>query len=153
MSSYKTRHITFKELITVNDWKVKVYTITKTQKFENSEFYNNVLNKLPEWLAMTNSFNANHEHIAFLILHFGTEGIFSIINWWVGENMLNTNIFISDYEEPQTFKKISGDGLAPCIWELEVINHERLSWIKNVLKPNITRNYHKYLNDYINLEL
>jgi len=94
---------------------------------------------------MGNSFNANHNHMAFLILHLGTEGIFSLINWWVGENMLNTHIFLSSYDSPTQFQKISGDGLLPCIWELEVINHEKTAWVENVLKQPKSPNYETYL--------
>ena len=74
---------------------------------------------------MENSFNSSNEKIGFLILHSGTEGIFSLINWWVGENMLNTHIFLTAPKKPMDFTQISGNGLAPCIWELEVIYHER----------------------------
>lgn len=66
--------------------------------------------------------------------------------------MLNTNIFMTNPEIPHQFKKISGDGLAPCIWELEIINHERISWTSNVLKQH-NPNYEKYLNDTINIEI
>ena len=153
MEVYRTRHINFKELITINDWKVKVYTISKTKEFNHPEYYNQMLQQLPHWLKMENSFNASHDNCAFLILHAGTEGIFSIINWWVGRNMLNTHVFVSDFESPDTFTRISGDGLAPCIWELEVINYERLSWMKHVLKQPSDPDYKTYLNDTIRLEL
>lgn len=67
--------------------------------------------------------------------------------------MLNTHIFITNYDAISEFKKISGDGLAPCIWELEIINHERISWITNILKQHISPNYKYYLNDVINTEI
>ena len=102
---------------------------------------------------MENSFNANHDSIAFLILHEGTEGIFSLINWWVGQNRLNTNIYITEHHQLDTFKKISGDGLAPCIWELEIINHERLTWINEVLKLTPQPNFKRYLDTTINVML
>ena len=40
-----------------------------------------------------------------------------MMNWWVGKNMLNTNIFMTNPNKPSEFEKISGDGLALCIWE------------------------------------
>ena len=39
------------------------------------------------------------------------------------------------------------------IWELEIINHERISWTKNILKQNQNPNYQEYLNDVINIEI
>ena len=153
MEEYKTRKINFRELVQIDDWQVKVYTISKIGEFDHPVFYKNVLAQLPNWLKQKNSFEASHDKIAFLILHSGTEGLFSLINWWVGKNMLNTNIFMTDPHRPSEFEKISGDGLAPCIWELEVINHERISWTNTILKQNIEPQYDAYLNDTISTEV
>ncbi len=67
--------------------------------------------------------------------------------------MLNTNIFISNSENPFKFERISGNGLALCVWELEVINHERLSWTNNVLKQYSMPKYKKYSVDVINIKI
>lgn len=152
MEAYKTRKIKFKELIEIGDWKIKVYTISKIGEFQHPIFYKNVLNQLPNWLQLDNSFDASNNKIGFLILHAGTEGIFSLINWWVGRNMLNTHIFFTKPDQPNTFKKISGDGLVSCVWEMEIINHERISWLNNVLKKEVP-DYKNYLKDIINTEI
>ncbi len=153
MSKYKSRPIKFKEIIGINGWKLKVYTITKGGSFHHPEFYKSVKENLPSWLSLKNSFNHDNDNIGFLILHSGNEGVFSIINWWVGENMLNTHIFFSDYQSNNNFKKISGDGLAPCVWELEVIYHEKKSWTKNVLKKLPDADYDNYILDTLNTEV
>jgi hypothetical protein len=152
MEIYQTRKIKFKELIKLDDWLIKVYLIAKTGEFEDDSFYENVQTVLPKWLSYDNGFDSSNDRIAFLILHAGTEGVFSLINWWVGKNMLNTHIFLSKYDQIDQFKMISGAGLAPCIWELEVINHERVSWINNILKSS-NPDYANYLNEVINKEL
>ena len=153
MKKYKTRKIQYKELIEINDCKIKIYTISKVGEFNHPIFYRNVINELPKWLNMENSFDSTNDKVGFLILHSGSEGIFSLINWWVGKNMLNTNIFMTSPEKPTEFEKISGDGLAPCIWELEIINHERVSWTNNILKKEPKPQFESYLNDVINKEI
>ena len=153
MENYKTRKIKFKEIVEIDTWQVKVYTISKSGAFNHPLFYKSVISQLPSWFQQENSFDATNDKMAFLILHAGTEGIFSLINWWVGKNMLNTHIFMTNPEKPNEFEKISGDGLAPCIWELEIINHERISWIKNVLKQIPNPHFKEYLNDTISIEL
>ena len=153
MEKYETRKIQFRELIKINDWKIKVYTISKVREFNHDTFYQNALKELPEWLKIDNGFDSSNDKIAFLILHSGKEGIFSLINWWVGKNMLNTNIFMTDPKTPDNFKKISGNGLAPCIWELEIINHERESWTSNILKKEPKPQFENYLKDVINKEV
>ena len=153
MKAYQPRTIRFSEIIQVNEWNVKVYTIAKTGASNHPEFYKNAVAKLPEWLVLNNSFDASHEKMAFLILHAGTEGFFSLINWWVGKNMLNTHVFITEPEQPHQFKKISGDGLFACIWELEVINHERISWTNYIIKQALSPDYNAYLRDQYNGEI
>jgi len=150
IDQYKPRYIRFSEILTIGDWQVKIYSISKTATFQATDIYQYALDELPKWLEIRNSFDASHDRIAFLIIHAGTEGVFSIINWWVGKNMLNTHIFFTDYENPGQFKKISGDGLSPCIWELEVIDYERKSWIENVLKKPEGPTYKTYLKDQYN---
>lgn len=150
MNEYKVRKIAFKELLELGDWKIKIYTISKFENFNHPEFYEQAKLQLPIWLKMKNSFDSSHDKTSFLILHAGTEGIFSLINWWVGKNMLNTHIFMTNPNEPTIFNKISGDGLAPCIWELEVINHERISWMDNILKQAANPNFEAYLEDVYN---
>lgn len=150
MTMYKTREIKFNSIVEVEGWKIKVYTISKNQQFEGNITLTAAINKFPEWLNKTNGFDDSNDKIGFLICHSGTEGVFSILNWWVGKNMLNTHIFFSEYSRPQEFKRISGEGLAPCIWELEVINRERNSWIEHILKQPENPNYNAYLNDTFN---
>ncbi len=147
MNTYQKRHLAFKEVLSIGDWQVKVYTISKTSAFDHPIFYKNVLAQLPQWLQMKNSFDASNDKIAFLIIHAGTEGIFSLINWWVGSNMLNTHIFITPPDNPISFDKISGDGLFACIWELLIINHESVAWRKHILEPYPKSNYAAYLAD------
>ncbi len=144
---YQPRKIDFKEVLTIHDWAIKVYTITKDRYLNNSEIFDAVKNELSNWLNLKNCFNYKNDKIGFLIIHFGTEGIFSIINWWVGQNMLNTHIFFSDYSNPKIFNKVSGDGLAPCVWELEVINFEKNSWTEHVLKKFPSPEFRKYIED------
>jgi hypothetical protein len=153
MGEYKTRKIQFLKTITFDAWRVKIYTISKDGNFDHPVFFKNMMTELPKWLKMENSFNPKTDKIAFLILHAASEGILSIINWWVDDNMLNTHIFLTHYEDTSAFEKISGDGLGPCIWELEIMNHERLSWLNNVLKEAPQPNFERYLNDVINKEL
>ncbi len=153
MTNYKPRIIKFEELYSLLDWNIKIYTISKDGEFNYPEFCIHVKNKLLNWLDQKNSFNPDHEHIGFLILHAGTEGLFSIINWWVGKNMLNTSIYFTEWNAMDHFKKISGDGLAPCVWELEVINYERIAGMNHVLKKQANPDYQAYLMKCYNGEV
>lgn len=151
--SYQSRQIRFREIIQVNSWQIKVYTIAKTGNFTQEAAYQSAIEQLPQWLAKENSFNAQHDHIGFLILHAGTEGVFSLVNWWVDGSMLNTHIFISPYQSPSSFTLISGNGLAPCVWELAIINHERVAWTQHFLKKAPQVDIQSYLLDQYNANI
>ncbi len=153
MKIYRSRKIEFRETIAIKDWTIKIYTISKGETFNHPEFYQTVKKELEKWLLLDNSFNPNNDKIGFLILHSGNEGIFSIINWWIDRHMMNTHIFLSKLNDPISFTKVSGDGLAPCIWELEIINHERISWMTHVLKSSSGPDYSNYINDTITVEI
>jgi hypothetical protein len=99
-----------------------------------------------------NSFDSSHEHMAFMIIYEGTEGVFVLINTWEGNNMLQTHIYITN-DGGESFKKISGDGLFTCIWELEVIDFERKVWLKHLVKNNNNPYYDKYLEENLNIKL
>lgn len=144
---YQPRQIDFKENVIIEDWAIKVYTIAKDTNLMELGNFDAINSELPNWLNLKNSFNSTTDKIGFLIIHFGIEGIFSIINWWVGQNMLNSNVFFSTYSNPSIIKRISGDGLVACIWELEIINFEKNSWTENVLKKFPNPNFDKYKDD------
>lgn len=150
---YVMRYIYFSELIKVSDWNIKIYTISDKKEFESQTTYMWAKQNLKSWLNQVNSFNPNHEQVAFLILHEATEGIFSLINTWVGKNMLQTHVYLTKYDKPNSFEKISGDGLFACVWELEVINHERKSWMKHILMQEENPDLEHYLKDTIDTYL
>ncbi|OWW21020.1 hypothetical protein AYR66_17610 [Noviherbaspirillum denitrificans] len=69
---------------------------------------------------------------AFLILHEANDGSFFLLNWWTGENMLGSRVF---YQAPgaESFSDFAGSRIACCVWELEVMKHERDRWVREVL--------------------
>jgi hypothetical protein len=149
---YKKRNIRFKEQLTNSDWSTKAYTISENENFKAVSTYEEVKKNLPIWLEQLNSFDSRHENVSFVILHEASEGVFVLVNTWVGKNMLQTHIYLSKYEDPTKFEKISGDGLFACVWELEVINHERNAWTKHVLKRGANPDSKSYLNEILNTE-
>ncbi|BDD06494.1 hypothetical protein [Aureibacter tunicatorum] len=148
--AYQKRKIAFYEILYIDGWSVKVYMISKEDEFKHMRLYEQVKLKIKEWLGFENGFNSKHHHMAFLILHAGDEGVFSIINWWVGENMLNSHVFLTKKPELCDFHKISGDGLTFCVWELAIVNHERQAWLDCFLLQSSEPQYSTYLKDTLN---
>ncbi|MCK8521783.1 hypothetical protein M0D21_09385 [Aquimarina sp. D1M17] len=148
---YKPRSILFNELFMVENWAVKIYQITNKTKFTSSNIYKNVIHHLPAWLKqLENSRLPIYKH-AFLIVHEAREGIWILLNWWTGGEMIETKVFFSNFENPAviTNSPYNTNSLL-CVWELEVFAHERISWIENVLKKAETPDFIGYSNDVLN---
>lgn len=147
---YRPRRIEFKELAKVGDWHVKVYTITKEEKFTSYETLENVRLQLPKLLHSAQHSNLPTYKTAFIMVHQAREGVLILLTWWTGGEMVESKIFFSDYAtpdkiEPSPFK----DKALVCIWELEVFAHERKAWIDHVLSKPMDPDINGYLNSHL----
>jgi hypothetical protein len=57
MKGYKPRKVEFNQIASVNDWRVKVYTITNRASFESKMVLENAIARLPEWLEKSTRLN------------------------------------------------------------------------------------------------
>lgn len=146
---YEQRKIDFVETISVNEFKVKIYTITNRSEFESQATLTSCIEALPNWLNNAKgSTIPTHRH-AFLIVHEAREGVLILLSWWTGENMVETKIYFADFKTPADVKiSIYNPKQLVCIWELEVFYHERKAWIKHVLSKSNKPDFIAYQNDY-----
>ncbi len=143
---YKKRPVRFLEIIQVNGWQIKVYSISVRQPVVDASWIELVRQQLPEWLNKTGNHTLPTYKIATLILHEGREGCFAIISWWVDENMLQLFVYLADYNTTTSFKLFSDNGIVTCVWEMAVLWFERNAWVNCVLKnPGDPDSIKKYL--------
>lgn len=148
LKSYKDRKIEFIEVTTVNNWHVKVYTITNKESFNSVKALGIIVNNLKNWLP-TSSILPIHD-CAFLVVHEGREGIWILINWWTDGEMLETKLYFIDYKDPTKItKSIYEPKRLICVWELEIVIHERKAWINHILKKASNPDFKNYLTDYL----
>lgn len=50
---------------------------------------------------------------------------------------------------PWRFDSLRDTGLAMCVWELQVIQHEREAWLRHVLTPSGRHDVPAYLADVL----
>jgi hypothetical protein len=134
MTSYAPRYFRFHGLWTLPEWQVKVYSIRHASRREPDSRDLETAKALatPKLRAI----NAKHHHgAAFLILHFGADGDYLLIDWWTGGNMLQQTLFVRLNNQPD-FEDMTGSGLLACVWELHIIDAERRAWIECVLKKD-----------------
>ena len=145
---YKARTISFWSNMNIHDWTVKVYTISNRKQFESVTILNHCAKHLPVWVThMEHSTLPTYKH-AFLIVHEAREGVWILLNWWTGGEMIETKVFFANYDTPDiiTDSPYNTNSLL-CVWELEVFAHERASWIRYVLSKAKSPDYEGYKND------
>ena len=147
---YEPRLVSFERIEEVNELKVKVYTISKGEEFRSTVTLENAISNLEEWLKISKKLGLTTHGIANLIVHEGRDGVWSLVNWWVGGEMLQNLTFFSPRSSPDEFEVCPEDGSMACVWEMSVVCHERKAWMKHVLKNAKSPNFKGYLDDVIN---
>ncbi|SHG67891.1 hypothetical protein [Flagellimonas flava] len=148
--AYRPRKISFLQLSEVDDWKVKIYAITNKKEFTSYTILQKAITKLPLWLKKAEKSKIPLHRMAFLIVHEAREGVWILINWWTGGEMIETKVYFARYNAPNLIRKSphSPHSLL-CVWELEVFLHERKTWIKEVLQNPGQPRFNNYLHDVI----
>lgn len=146
---YKPRKVEFEQLLKVGDWRVKVYTITNRGAFKSRKVLENALANLPKWLARSKKFGFPTYGAAFLIVHEGRDGVWSLINWWIGGEMLRSLTFYTTDDDPNEFKITPKEGGMACVWEMAVISYERAMWVEYILRRADNPDFEGYLQNYI----
>ena len=151
--TYRPRKIEFHKLLTVNNWHVKIYSITLNSNFQSLKILKRIENELPMFLTAANESTLPTYKIAFLIAHEAREGVWILINWWTGGEMIETKVYFVNYNDPHLITKspyFSNSLL--CVWELEIFAHERQSWINSILKKATNPDFKYYLGDIMKSE-
>jgi len=148
--TYKPRKIEFQQLVTTEDWNVKVYSITNKEEF-NVSIIENVLSELPNWIALAKKSDLPVYDIAFLIIHEAREGFLIVFNWWTAGEMVETKVYFANFNTPGVINVYPYHPKSLlCIWELEIFAHERKAWIHNVLSQANDPKFKAYLADTLN---
>ncbi len=152
-NEYKTRSTRFMGTISTNGWTIKVYGISIKNAPIPNELIEHAKPNLTKWLEKSNDYPLPTYKIATLIIHEGREGVFTLLNWWIDENMLQNHVYFSTYDKPEHFEYFSDRGIMCCVWELAVMWFERNAWIKHVLSKNSKPDFTAYLNETFNAEV
>lgn len=134
LEAYVDRPIAYYELIRVGEWQVKTYRIGDFAHKRSEEIFSQALDQLPLWLGKAENTGLPVYQIAFLIFHEGREGMWMLLNWWTGGEMLQTHVYFCGYPREARIQPASHEGGLICVWELEVVLHERKAWIKHALR-------------------
>jgi hypothetical protein len=142
---YRPRRICFLELWTFDGWKIKVYNICEKESDWNKDFIAVAKSIAKTKIRGPEGGKSNHR-IGFLTIHLAKQFNQIIFDWWACQNELRHFVFKAENDN-QTFENITSSGEAFCIWELRVIQHERDSWVRNILRNPIGSDFIAYYDD------
>ena len=152
--TYQPRIISFETKLELDTWNIKVYTISKQNKFASQAILENSIAQLPKWLKEIEASNLPIYQQAFLIVHEAREGVWILLNWWTGGEMVQSKVFFSHFDRPdQIVDSPYKTSSLLCVWELEIFAHERKSWIDHILSKPEQPEYSKYELDTLNVQL
>ena len=146
---YSDRTIAFEGLQSIDDWQVKVYSISQHDRFQAAQSLHDVQAQLPTLLAAVKQSPLPLHRHAFVIVHEAREGIWVLLSWWTGGEMLETITRFVRYAAPEELLPSPHTGALVCVWELEVILHERQAWIRHVLSKAVEPDYARYQTDVL----
>jgi hypothetical protein len=129
---YEPRPIRFQAVQHLKDWKLKVYTISADHTSVPQEAINAARNFTSGVLSSVR--DQSHYHTGYMIVHKAREAYFYLVGWWTGENMLCQEVKMAPLNNPEQIKPLDNTAIIACVWELEVIDFERKSWMKHLLK-------------------
>ncbi len=153
MRIYKPRKVEFTRMVTTGGWSIKVYQITCRLKFESEGVLDNAVSNLPRWLEKSKTLGFETYRAAFLIVHEGRDGVWTLLNWWTGGEMLHSITFYTDFNQPDEFQMLPKEGFMACVWEMAVTIFEREMWIEHILKKAGNPDFTAYLEAKLNKEV
>lgn len=83
--------------------------------------------------------------VGFVLVHRARPADFVLIDWWERGLDLRQRYFRADHGHPGELEELPL-GAIGCVWELEVVLHERAAWIANVLDADVA-DYEGYLEE------
>jgi hypothetical protein len=159
---YHRRHIRFERLAHSAFGTLKVYTISLDDEPVDPSAITSALRVVADHLSaprtpMHAAGIAWHEipsHGAgSLIVHRAVDATFVLLDWWIGFNMLHHQVWAAPHDVPLALQSIEETGVAMCVWELAVIQHERAAWLRHVLTPDAAGRLDGYFADTLTADL
>jgi hypothetical protein len=126
----------------VAGWRIKQYVMTVTPEDVPD----------PQLLSATAALaaaalpaaTATHG-VGFLLAHQARPACFVLLDWWQDGFDLKQRYYTSPLVHPDDLVELPGESVG-CVWELEVLIHERAAWIDHVLNSE-PDDFQAYLRD------
>jgi len=137
--AYRDRRTWLIEVADIANLRLKIYGMVGKGKAIRPTTISKAKSHIAESVAVENS------KYGFIVLHHGESAVWLLVHWWI-EDILYRRLFCAPVNDAESFGDPPGDELA-CVWELQVIAHERDAWVKHTMMDPENADYEAYLAD------
>jgi hypothetical protein len=143
-AGYQPRHVRALGILEVAGWRLKQYVMTVTPDDVPDP---RLLGAAAAMAAVALPPATGTHGVGFLLSHQARPACFVLLDWWHGGYDLIQRYYTSPLDDPDELVELS-NGAVGCVWELEVLLHERAAWIDHVLNGEAD-DFQAYLHDVI----
>jgi hypothetical protein len=146
MQPYAPRAFHFIELLSLADWRMKLYGISWQGELPRPELIAAAKKIAREQLAQE---TAKNYRVGFVGVHDGRGAAFVFVDFWGNENELFHRVFLSRDNDPEKLAPAKSTDPSVCVWDLHLQTFERAAWIKHVLSKPQTPDFDGYLGEHL----
>lgn len=149
MDAYEPRSFRFIELLTIDEWQMKLYGIAWRRELPRPKLLEAAKRIATEELRHAAS---NDYKVGFVGAHDGQNACVVFVDYWGNENELFHRVFLSRSIDPTALVPAKSSDSSVCVWDLRLQAFEREAWIKHVLRKASAPDFRAYLNERLNDE-
>jgi hypothetical protein len=142
MEAYEPRSFRFIELLTLGDWRMKLYGIAWRRELPRAHLLETAKRIAAEVLR-----NAVPNNVGFIGAHDGRKACLVFVDYWGNEDELFHRVFLSPSNDPDALAPATSSDLSVCVWDLRLQSFERAAWIKYMLRKANAPDFHGYLGE------
>ena len=147
MEAYESRAFRFIELLTLGDWRMKLYGIAWRRELPRAHLLEAAKRIAAEVLRKA---VPNNYKVGFIGAHDGRKACLVFVDYWGNEDELFHHVFLPRSDDPDTLAPATSSDLSVCVWDLHLQSFERAAWIKYILRKANAPDFHGYLGERLN---
>jgi hypothetical protein len=132
---YRPRRTTFHDVRELEGWRLKVFSIVYGTGVMEWTVYDDVWPLIRSALPQP-AVTPCRPGVGFFIAHTGRGVHYAVLGWWDNENELPIRLFVREFGDNTEWRAGTG-AESVCVWDIQVIAHERDVYVAQVLsKPD-----------------
>jgi hypothetical protein len=129
---FAERAIQFLGITPARDYSIKIYSVVYGHGPLNKDLFEPGFAMAARELPQP-AVDAGRPGLGFVIFHQGQTGDYVVLCWWDRENELPTRVFVRDERGWRAARASE----SVCVWDLEILWHERGAYVATLLSPRV----------------